>query len=55
MKEHEILTNEIMSKLEDNPDVSVEAIRLVLKYLLFDLEATRRERDELRSILEDQP
>lgn len=34
---------------------SVDCIRLIIQYLLFDLEATRRERNELRSILEDQP
>lgn len=33
---------------------SVGAIRLVIKYLVFDLEATCRERDVLRTILEDQ-
>lgn len=32
---------------------SMGAIRLILKYLMFDLEATRRERDELRMMLED--
>lgn len=32
---------------------SMEAVRLALKYIVFDLEATRRERDELRMILED--
>lgn len=33
---------------------SLEAIRLILKYLMFDLEATCRERDKLRTMLEDQ-
>lgn len=33
---------------------SLGAIRLILKYLVFDLEATRRERDQLRMLLEDQ-
>ena len=33
---------------------SVGAIRLIMKYLIFDLETTSRERDELRMILEDQ-
>jgi len=32
---------------------SLAAVRIVLKYLMFDLEATRRERDELRMKLED--
>lgn len=35
-------------------DKSMEAIRLIMKYLVFDLEATRRERDQLRTMLEDQ-
>jgi len=32
---------------------TMAAIRLILKYLLFDLEATKRERDQLRMRLED--
>lgn len=32
---------------------SFDAIRLVIKYLLFDIEATRRERDTFRMLLED--
>ncbi len=32
---------------------SLGSIRLVLKYLNFDLEVTRRERDKLRTIVED--
>lgn len=31
---------------------AVDQLQLDVKYLLFDLEATRRERDELREILE---
>lgn len=38
-----------VAKLSD----SFDAIRLVIKYLLFDIEATRRERDEFRMLLED--
>jgi len=30
-------------------------LRLDMKYLMFDLEATRRERDELRERFEDEP
>ncbi|KKN91213.1 hypothetical protein LCGC14_0220810 [marine sediment metagenome] len=33
---------------------SLELFSLATKYLLFDLEATRRERDKLRMLLEDQ-
>ncbi len=32
---------------------AVDALHLDVKYLLFDLEATRRERDELRHILDE--
>lgn len=32
---------------------TLEAVRVTVKYLIFDLEATRRERDELRMLLED--
>jgi len=34
---------------------SLADLRIFLKYLLLDLEATRRERDRLKSILENQP
>jgi hypothetical protein len=34
---------------------SVDYLRLSIKYLLFDLEATRRENAELRRMLEGQP
>lgn len=57
MNKEEQFFNELMEKIEDDPSDnkdSLEAIRLILKYLLFDLEATRRERDQLRMILEDQ-
>lgn len=32
---------------------SFATIRLIIKYLVFDLEATRRERDQFRMLLED--
>jgi len=34
---------------------SLADLRICLKYLLLDLEATRRERDRLKSMLENQP
>ncbi len=34
---------------------SIDYLRLSIKYLLFDLEATRRENDYLRKILEEEP
>lgn len=33
---------------------SLDALRLLIKYLVFDLEATRRERDELKAMLLDE-
>ena len=33
---------------------ALSQLRLDMKYLMFDLEATRRERDELRDGIEDQ-
>ena len=32
---------------------SIETLRIVVHYLIFDLEATRRERDELSKMLQD--
>jgi len=32
---------------------SIDFVRLSIKYLLFDLEATRRENDQLRKMLDD--
>ena len=43
-----------LQELADGMDESLQAVRLILKYMAFDLEATRRERDNLRMILEDQ-
>lgn len=34
---------------------SIDFLRLAIKYLLFDLEATRRENTYLRKLLEEQP
>ena len=34
---------------------SIDFVRLAIKYLLFDLEATRRENAQLRKMLEDNP
>ncbi len=39
-----------MSSLQD----SLDYLRLSIKYLLFDLEATRRENNYLRKMLEEQ-
>ena len=40
---------ETVSSLQD----SIDYLRLSIKYLLFDLEATRRENEQLRRMLED--
>lgn len=37
----------------NNLQESIDFLRLSIKYLLFDLEATRRENKQLRKILED--
>ncbi len=34
---------------------SLQELRLCVKYLLFDIEATRRERDKFKNMLENQP
>ena len=34
---------------------SLTDLRICIKYLLFDLEATRRERDRLKTLFEDRP
>lgn len=45
--------DKVTKKIERFQEV-IGTLRLVLTYLIFDLEATRRERDELRMRLEDQ-
>lgn len=42
-----------MKNSVDKVNDSLTDLRICLKYILFDLEATRRERDDLRRILED--
>ena len=42
----------LQSKLVRIAQDAVDQLQLDVKYLLFDLEATRRERDELKEILE---
>ena len=43
------ITNTAIVKLHE----SIAAIQLITKYVRFDMEATRRERDHLRDLLED--
>jgi hypothetical protein len=38
----------------DKINQSLDGLRICLKYMLFDLEATRRERDALKKILNDE-
>ena len=49
-KRHEEIKKTV-SSLQD----SLDCLRLSIKYLLFDLEATRRENDYLRKMLEQDP
>lgn len=42
-------TNVFITKLNE----SMDAIQLITKYMRFDIEATRREREHLRGLLED--
>ncbi len=37
----------------NNLQESIDFVRLSIKYMLFDLEATRRENEQLRKLLED--
>ena len=43
-----------LGKIVGDISESLQFVRLVMKYMAFDLEATRRERDQLRTMLEDQ-
>ena len=47
-------SNRHLINLVSDLNVSFDAMRLIFKYLMFDLEATNRERDILRTKLEDQ-
>lgn len=42
-----------LQKVASDLEESMGAIRLIIKYLVFDLEVTRRERDAFRMKLED--
>jgi hypothetical protein len=46
--------HEKIRKTVSNLQDSIDYLRLTIKYLLFDLEATRRENGYLRKMLEDQ-
>jgi chromosome segregation ATPase len=48
-KERHRQLKETVSNLQE----SIDFLRLSIKYLLFDLEATRRENNQLRKMLED--
>jgi regulator of replication initiation timing len=45
---------EKLTKTVTSLQASIDYLRLSIKYLLFDLEATRRENNQLRKMLEDQ-
>lgn len=42
-----------LQKMVAELNKSFDTVRIVIKYLMFDLEATRRERDHFRMLLED--
>jgi hypothetical protein len=46
-------SNRHLKNVVSDLNISFDAIRLIFKYLMFDLEATQRERDKLRTMLED--
>ena len=48
-KESLARVNASVKKLEE----VVDGVRFIMSYLVFDLEATRRERDHMRGLLED--
>lgn len=52
VQETEKRQTEITNNIEE-ASKSLDDLRIYLKYLLFDLEATRRERDQLRDQLDD--
>ncbi|MCI0499012.1 MAG: hypothetical protein L0Y36_04950 [Planctomycetales bacterium] len=47
--------HELLQKKLGNLQVSLDSLRLGIKYLIFDLEATRRENKDLRKRLEQEP
>jgi len=49
-------TKQLHKEIKDNEDKiadSLTNLRICIKYILFDLEATRRERDHLRAMLDN--
>ena len=50
-KERHKQLNETVGQLQD----SIDFLRLSIQYMLFDLEATRRENTQLRKMLEEDP
>lgn len=46
--------HEQLKETVTNLQESIDFVRLAIKYLLFDLEATRRENEQLKKIIEDQ-
>lgn len=42
-----------LKQIMDSINESFQSVQLIMQYIMFDLEATRRERDELRMKLED--
>lgn len=50
---HDKVALKKLNKVIDELNDSMGAVRIIVQYLMFDIEATRRERDRLRMILED--
>lgn len=48
-------SHDVLQKKLSNLQQSLDSLRLGLKYLIFDLEATRRENNELRKRLDQNP
>ena len=48
-------SHDLLQKKLGNLQQSLDSLRLGLKYLIFDLEATRRENNELRKRLDQNP
>lgn len=46
---------EDISKVTDKLADTLTSLRILLKYTMFDLEATRRERDKFKAMLENRP
>ncbi|MCE5278716.1 MAG: hypothetical protein ABFD92_13075 [Planctomycetaceae bacterium] len=51
----QLLTSDLICGETDSVEADLDQLRLQMKYMLFDLEATRRENRYLRQMLETRP